>query len=123
MEQIKKNNQSEEDYIECLYLLSQSAAFVHRVDVAKRLDVSQAAVNKAVNLLLDKGYVYMEGKHLYLTDAGKAYGRRVYERHVTIGAFLRALGVSDAVAEADACKLEHLVSEETFEKMKAFLEK
>ncbi|MBQ8885097.1 MAG: metal-dependent transcriptional regulator [Clostridia bacterium] len=118
----EKNNRSQEDYIESILLLREQLDFVHRVDVAKRMGVSQAAVNKAVNLLLEKNYVYEDGKHLYLTAQGEVYAREVYEKHLVIRAFLKKMGVSEKNAEEDACKLEHLVSEETLLMMKKYVE-
>ncbi len=116
-----KYRQSEEDYIESLLTLSEEQAVVHRIDVAKRMQVSQAAVNKAVKLLVEKGYVYEDGKHLYLTADGAAYAKCVYEKHCVIRDYLLQCGVSAAVAEADACRMEHLISEETFSMMKTAL--
>lgn len=118
-----KYNQSSEDYLESILTLSWEKPVVHRIDVAKKMNVSQAAVNKAMKLLAEKGYLYEDGKHLYLTQSGKAYAEEVYEKHCTIRDFLSALGVSAPRAEEDACKLEHLVSEDTFSAMKKFLEK
>ncbi len=118
-----KYNQSEEDYIESILTISKSQDVVHRVDVAKRMEVSQAAVNKAVKLLCEKGYVYEDGKHLYLTPTGKAYAEKVYEKHCIIREYLEKNGVSAPTAEEDACRMEHLLSEETFQMMKKFLGK
>ncbi len=118
-----KHNQSLEDYLESVLTLSCENKVVHRIDVAKKLCVSQAAVNKAMKLLLEKGFVYEDGKHLYLTESGKAYAEAVYEKHCIIRSFLTALGVSAPRAEEDACHMEHLVSDETFAAMKKFLEK
>ena len=116
-----KHNQSLEDYLESVLTLSWENAVVHRIDVAKKMNVSQAAVNKAVKILVEKGFVYEDGKHLYLTQNGKTYAEGVYEKHCTIRDFLSALGVSAPRAEEDACHMEHLVSEETFLAMKKFL--
>ena len=113
-----KHNQSEQDYLETLLTLGNEQAVVHRVDVAKKLGVSQAAVNKAVKLLCEKEYVYEDGKHLYLTEKGKEYAEAVYERHCIIRRYLMEHGVSAASAEEDACQMEHLLSEETFLMMK-----
>ncbi len=118
-----KYNQSAEDYLESILTLSKTQTIVHRIDVAKRLGVSQAAVNKGVKLLCERGYVYEDGKHLYLTESGKTYAESVYEKHCIIRDFLIKNGVSQGVAERDACHLEHLVSTETFEMMKAALSK
>ena len=118
-----KNNQSGEDYLECLLMLSRQQDIVHRIDVAKRMDVSQAAVNKAVKILVEKGYIYEDGKHLYLSEQGKQYAETVYEKHCIIRDYLTACGVSPASAEEDACRMEHLVSEETLTMMKNALYK
>ncbi len=118
-----KYHQSEEDYIESILTISKEQDAVHRVDVAKRMSVSQAAVNKAVKLLCEKGYVYEDGKHLYLTPTGKIYAERVYEKHCIIREYLERNGVSAATAEEDACRMEHLLSDETFQMMKKFLGK
>ena len=113
-----KYNQSEQDYLESILTLSLSQDVVHRIDVAKRMDVSQAAVNKAMKLLVEKGYIYEDGKHLYLTQSGKEYAERIYEKHCTIRDFLIYIGVSPARAEEDACHMEHVISDETLNAMK-----
>ena len=113
-----KYNQSGEDYLESILNISKNNEAVHRIDVAKRMNVSQAAVNKAVKILCEKGYVYEDGKHLYLTETGKQYAEAVYEKHCIIRDYLMKNGVSASSAEEDACRLEHLISEETFTMMK-----
>ena len=118
-----KFNQSSEDYLESLLTLSHAQEVVHRIDVAKKMNVSQAAVNKAMKILVGQGYVYEDGKHLYLTDEGKKYAEAVYEKHCIIRDYLCDLGVSQENAEADACHMEHVISEETFQMMKKSLEK
>ena len=118
-----KYNQSEEDYLESILTLSQNQAIVHRIDIAKRMNVSQAAVNKAVKLLVEKGYIYEDGKHLYLTEDGKQYAETVYEKHCIIRDYLIVCGVSAVAAEEDACNMEHLITEETFTMMKKHLNK
>ncbi len=104
--------------MESILTLSRQQPVVHRIDVAKKLGVSQAAVNKAVKLLFEKEYVYEDGKHLYLTASGKEYAEAVFERHCIIRDFLLRGGVSAQTAEEDACRLEHVISEETFQMMK-----
>ena len=116
-----KYNQSEQDYLETLLTLSKAQSIVHRIDVAKRMNVSQAAVNKAIKLLCEKEYVYEDGKHLYLTESGKAYAEAVFERHCIIREYLLKNGISAENAEEDACRMEHLISEETFLMMKKFV--
>ena len=119
----QKYNQSAEDYLESILMLGKEQEVVHRIDVAKRMNVSQAAVNKAVKLLCEKAYVYEDGKHLYLSPEGKAYAEAVYEKHCIIRDFLVKNGVSAPSAEEDACRMEHLISDETFEMMKKLLTK
>lgn len=118
-----KYNQSEQDYLESIFLLLKEKTVVHRIDVAKKMEVSQAAVNKAMKNLSEKGYIYEDGKHLYLTKTGEKYAEEVYEKHCIIRDFLQKIGVSPAKAEEDACRLEHLVSKETFSAMEKFLSK
>ena len=113
-----KYNQSSEDYLESILTISKEQEAVHRIDVAKKMNVSQAAVNKAVKLLCEKEYVYEDGKHLFLTEKGKAYAESVYEKHCIIRDFLTQNGVSALRAEEDACHMEHLLSEETISMMK-----
>ena len=118
-----KYNQSEQDYIESILMLSQSRTVVHRVDVAKKMNVSQAAVNKAIKILLEKAYVYVDGKHLYLTQMGEKYAEEIYQKHCLLRSFLEALGVEPAVAEEDACHMEHILSPQTIQAIKSFQSK
>ena len=118
-----KYNQSEQDYLETLLTLGKEQSVVHRIDVAKRMNVSQAAVNKAVKHLCEKEYVYEDGKHLYLTEKGEAYAKEIFEKHCILREFFLSLGVSQDVAEQDACNFEHVVSDETFAAMKNFTKK
>ncbi len=116
-------NQSSEDYLESILTLGRAQTVVHRIDVAKKMNVSQAAVNKAMKILLEKEYVYEDGKHLYLTEQGKIYAEAVYEKHCIIRDYLISCGVSASAAEEDACRMEHLISDETFSMMKKTLKK
>ena len=116
-----KNNQSSEDYLECILLLSRENEFVHRVDVARRIGVSQPAVQKAVKILQAEELVECDGMHIYLTKKGEEYACRVYDRHCTLKSFLQLLGVNRMDAEADACEVEHVISEATFEAIKKFV--
>ena len=118
-----KNHQSEEDYLESILNISKAQEIVHRIDVAKRMEVSQAAVNKAVKILVEKGYVFEEGKHLRLTQEGERYACAVFDKHCTIREFLLWLGVPEEQAEEDACHMEHLLSAATLSAMKEKLGK
>lgn len=114
-------NQSSEDYLECILLLSRENKFVHRVDVARRIGVSQPAVQKAIKLLQSGGYVETDGMHIYLTANGEKYANEIFDRHCTITRFLSRLGVNAKDAEEDACKMEHVISDASFEAIKKFL--
>lgn len=116
-----RNNQSAEDYLECILLLSRETQFVHRVDVARKIGVSQPAVQKAVRILTDSGYIECDGMHIYLTSKGGKYAEEIFDRHCTIREFLTLHGVNFKDADDDACELEHVVSEATFEMMKKYV--
>ena len=119
----EKFHQSAEDYLESILLISRKQSVVHRIDVARDLGVSGAAVNKAVKILVEKGYVFEEGKHLRLTKEGEEYASSVFEKHCIIREFLLWLGVPEEQAEQDACRMEHLLSEATVAAMKEKLGK
>lgn len=116
-------NQSAEDYLEGLLLLSQENEFVHRVDLARKIGVSQPAVQKAVKILKAQDYVETDGLHIYLTGKGQNYAERIYDRHCTLKEFLKKLGVDSANAETDACRIEHVISDVSFSAIKKFTEK
>lgn len=116
-----KTNQSAEDYLECILLLSRETEFVHRVDVARKIGVSQPAVQKAIKILTGSGFVECDGMHIYLTEKGESYAAEIYERHCTVRDFLTLHGVNATDADADACELEHVISEAAFEMMKSFV--
>ena len=118
-----KYHQAAEDYLESILLISKQKNVVHRIDVARNLGVSGAAVNKAVKILVEKGYVFEEGKHLRLTKEGEEYACAVFEKHCLIRDFLLWLGVPQQEAEEDACRMEHLLSAATMSAIKAKLNK
>ena len=117
-----KRNQSSEDYLETILILSRESEFVHRVDVARRIGVSQPAVQKAVKILQTGGYIECDGMHIYLTQKGESYAKEIYGRHCTLRDFLMLHGVNAADADADACEMEHVISDATFEMMKKYVD-
>lgn len=119
----KQKSQSSEDYLEAIYVLSKQNPVVHRIDVAKRLSVSGAAVNKAVRILLSKGLVYEDGKHLFLTKEGENMAKEVYRRHCVLREFFLSLGVDEQRADEDACAIEHQISDETFQAIEKQMKK
>lgn len=116
-----KHNQSGEDYLEAILLLSGELEDVHQIEVARKMGVSQPAVLKALKILKNKGYIDTDGLHIILTAAGRQYAEQVYHRHCTIRRFLLLHGVNETDADADACELEHCVSAATFAAMEKFV--
>lgn len=120
---MKINNRSSEDYLESILLLSRELEFVHRIDIARKMGVSQPAVQKAIKILIDGGYITTDGMHIYLTERGRDYAEAVYNRHCVIRKFLILHGVNAADAERDACEMEHIVSDATFSIMEEYVSK
>ncbi len=116
-----KHNQSAEDYLETILILSEELEDVHQIEIARKMGVSQPAVQKALRLLKSKDYIATDGLHIYLTPTGKDYAQKVYHRHCTIRQFLVLLGVEYEEADADACEIEHCISPSTFAAMEKFV--
>ncbi|MGN0806230.1 MAG: metal-dependent transcriptional regulator [Candidatus Coproplasma sp.] len=117
-----KHNQSAEDYLETILLLSKELEDVHQIEIARRIGVSQPAVQKALRILKSQGYIIADGLHICLTERGREYAERVYHRHCTIRSFLILHGVEYDVADADACEIEHCISQQSFAAMERFVE-
>ena len=120
-----KMQESGENYLETILMLKQEKGYVRSIDIAQKLDFSKPSVSRAVGLLRENGYITMDPKEgwIELTDKGRAGAERMYERHQLLSQWLMALGVSEAVAVSDACRIEHVISEETFQRMKAHIQK
>jgi len=114
--------ESGEDYLETILRLHNKTGFVRSVDIACELNYSKPSISRAVNILKESGYITVgSGGQILLTELGKAKAESVYERHVVITGFLEnVLKVSRENAEHDACKIEHIISEESYEKLKKF---
>ncbi len=109
-------HQSAEDYLERILILCERLGYARSVDIAGELKVTKPSVSVAMKRLRENAYIEMDGEgHITLLPAGRAIAERVYTRHKTIAAFLRKLGVSADAAAEDACKVEHVLSEESFE--------
>ena len=116
--------ESGEMYLETIYILSKKQNFVRSIDVANYTGYSKPSVSRAVNLLKDNGYITIDSDgHLKLTESGLNVADNIFERHTVLTRLLCSFGVSDETAAADACKMEHVISNETFNKMKEFIEK
>lgn len=115
-----KIHASGEDYLEAVLVLQEQKGMVRSVDVARYLEVSKPSVCHAVATLKDGGFLTMDGDyHLHLTDLGQEVAERIYEKHQFFTAQLIDAGVDPVQAEKDACKIEHVISEESFQKLKA----
>ena len=113
--------ESGEMYLESIYVLSQKNPHVRSVNVADYLEYSKPSVSRAVGLLKSGGYLVMDKDgFLTLTESGLEIAKKIYERHTLISGLLVRLGVSAEVAAADACKIEHAISDESFEAIKAY---
>ncbi|MDO4261495.1 MAG: metal-dependent transcriptional regulator [Eubacteriales bacterium] len=119
-----KIGKSGEDYLEAILVLSQKNGSVRSVDVANYMNFSKPSVSHAMKELRRKGYLEVaENGCLELTQEGQSLAERVYERHRFFVNQLLDAGVSQEVAERDACEIEHIISEESFQKLKKNYEK
>ena len=117
-------HESAEMYLETIYVLTEKSANVRSIDVAEYMGYSKPSVSRAVSLLKQGGYLVMAADGvLSLTDEGKAQAKKIFERHTVLSSFLALIGVDDEVAAKDACKIEHVVSDETILAIKNFVEK
>ena len=117
-------HESAEMYLETIYELSQQQPIVRSIDVAETMGYSKPSVSRAVGLLKQGGYLLMDKDgFLTLTESGIAVAQKIYERHTVLSRMLMALGVSEATATEDACRLEHAISDESFEAIRKYIEK
>lgn len=115
---------SNEDYLEAILILKEKYGIVRSVDIAKLLNVSKPGVNKAMNILKENGLIEKETYgDVILTPKGLEIASKIYKKHTTIKEFLIKLGVSEEVSDIDCCKIEHVISDETFTAIKKFLNK
>lgn len=113
--------ESGEMYLEAILVLSRKSGFVRSIDVSEYLGYSKPSVSRAVGLLKNGGYLIVEEDGgLTLTDSGREIGEKIYERHTLLTDLLIRMGVSPETAAADACKLEHAISDESFQAIKQY---
>jgi DtxR family transcriptional regulator, Mn-dependent transcriptional regulator len=116
-----KYQQSEEDYLEKILMLSEDKQNIHSIDIANEMGFSKPSVSIAMHKLADKGLINMEKNGVItLTDEGYKKASAVYERHKVISEFFMSIGISKETALEDACEIEHFISEETFNAIKNF---
>lgn len=116
--------ESSEDYLEAMLMMREKHGYVRSIDIAAELGVTKPSVSYATKRLRENGYITMDKEGLItLTESGYAIASRVYERHRTLTAFFVRLGVNEETAREDACKVEHDLSEETYNAIKRHAEK
>ena len=113
--------ESGEMYLEAIYVLSKAQTMVRSIDVSEYLGYSKPSVSRAVGLLKTGGYITVENDGgLILTDSGREIAEKIFERHTLLTKLLVRMGVSQEVAAADACRLEHAISDESFLAIKEY---
>lgn len=118
---IMKSNESAEDYLESILVLSEKLPVVRSVDVSNDLGYKKSSISIAMKNLREKNLITMtESGYIYLTDEGKKIAETVYERHRFFAELLEKLGVDKVTAAKDACRIEHVISPESFAAIKEF---
>lgn len=118
-----KVHESAENYLETILILSQKKPQVRSIDIVNELAFSKPSVSVAMKNLRQNGYVLMDKDgYLTLTDAGKTIAETIYERHLLLSKWLIRLGVNEETAVEDACRIEHVISAESFEAIKKHAE-
>lgn len=116
--------ESGEMYLETIYILSKKSNAVRAIDVGEYMGYSKPSVSRAMGLLKSGGYIVSdEDGFLFLTESGRQVAEKIFERHTQITKFLCAIGVDEATAADDACKMEHVISDASFEALKKHAEK
>lgn len=115
-------SESVENYLERIYMISMEQGCCRSIDVVNALGVSRPSVSYAMKMLRENGYIRMEEDNtIILTGEGSLIARRMYDRHTLLTAFLMRIGVSENAAPADACRIEHDISEESFQAIRIFM--
>ncbi len=116
--------ESGENYLETIFMLKKKNGFVRSIDIAHELNYTKPSVSVAMKSLREAGYITVdENGGITLTESGNEIALRMYERHELIADVLIAIGVNKETAYEDSCKIEHVISEETFQKVKEFSER
>ena len=114
--------ESAEDYLEMILVLKRKKGAVRSIDIAREMNFSKPSVSIAMKKLREDGLITIEGGHeIELTEEGKQIAERIYERHVVISQLLMRIGVEETTAVKEACRIEHVISQDSFEKLKAAL--
>ncbi len=117
-----RGNESKENYMETILMLKNEIGNVRSIDIARKMNFSKPSISKAMSILKSEKLITIDEKgFINFTKEGEKFAEDVYERHITIKNVLTKLGVSEDIASEDACKIEHCISNETFKKLKEFL--
>ena len=115
-------NESAENYLETILVLSKSHPVVRSVDIAEELNFKKSSVSVAMKNLREKNHITVSKEgFIYLTESGKSIAEMIYERHQLLTSWLTSLGVDATIAAEDACKIEHVLSPETFQAIKKYV--
>ena len=116
--------ESGEMYLETIYVLNKANSQVRSVDIAEHMGYSKPSVSRAVHLLEEKGYIAIDGDgFISLTEEGTVLAEKIFERHTVISGMLMRLGVDPKTAAEDACRMEHAISDVTFEAIKRHVQR
>lgn len=116
------NTESAENYLETILMLSKQLPVVRAVDIATELGYKKSSVSIAMKNLREKKHITVtDAGYIYLTDSGKEIAEMIYERHEFISSWLESLGVPSEIAVEDACRMEHVISKESFEAIKKYV--
>lgn len=116
--------ESGEMYLETIYILSKSKSSVRSIDVAEYMNFSRASVSRGIGLLKKQDFILMDRDgYITLTDGGLKTAEKIYERHTVISKMLMTMGIDEKTATEDACRIEHVISDKTFEALKQHAEK
>ena len=118
-----KIQESAENYLETILMIKEERGVVRSIDIVRHMNFSKPSVSRAMSLLRENGYITMDRDgFIGLTDSGLEIASTIYERHRLLSAWLTRLGVSPETAVADACRIEHALSPETFQKLKEHIQ-
>ena len=119
MEKKRHTTASGEDYLEAILVLQKKMGMVRSIDLARHMGFSKPSISHAVGVLKNGGFLTMDENHfLHLTDVGREVAEKIFERHCFFTEQLIAAGVDPKTAEADACRIEHIISDESFSRLK-----
>lgn len=116
--------ESGENYLETILMLSKKQTEIHAIDIVNHLGYSKPSVSIMLKKLREDGYLIIDSNsHIFLTDKGNKVATKIYDRHTILTSFFTGLGVDATIAEEDACKIEHYLSEQTIEAIKKSITK